>query len=514
MSFTPRKLAGLSLLAATLVCAPPESQGGGEITIDATQRFQTVDGFGTALAWWSEAPYWLVSWLDMYYRDLGSSMLRVEMVPYVLTADGQGTIDNRPIVMVDDIDVNVAQFNFDHVTIRGFGLVAEQAKERALDEFKLIGSLWTPPHWLKRGATIEDNNSAGGHLRMDKVALQQFARYVAAYVKGFEQRYGVPFYAVSIQNELNFDTYYNSCIYTPPEYVAALKAVGAEFERQGIQTKLQGPEDVGVGSPDDPWLLSRQFEYINAVNADRAARRLLEIYSIHGYAEDGSTAGGSREMWRRYWDGNVPGLPTDLTGVRLAVSSYMKDREHPASVPGIARDEKRSWMTEASGDPHTLAGALSMANQMHDALVYGQVSAWLYWQTDSTNEPTHLLVDTSDPPGKKFAAFQHFSRWVRPGAVRVAASPDAVDGVRVSAWVHEKNRSLTVVLINPHADARSVAIRVPGRPGVQSFDVWRTSEWETFARQEKLESKESRLSFELPARSMLTLHGVAPIDTN
>src|SRR5436190_734196 len=81
------------------------------------------------------------------------------------------------------------------------------------------------PHWMK-GAELDANtgqpdgnqpvltatDSAGGSLIDTPDNLQQFGRYVAAYVKGFEQTYGVPFYAISIQNELAFHETYNSCV--------------------------------------------------------------------------------------------------------------------------------------------------------------------------------------------------------------------------------------------------------------------------------------------------------------
>src|SRR5205823_4060952 len=84
-------------------------------------------------------------------------------------------------------------------------------------------------------------DSAGGSLVDSPENLQQFGRYVAAYVKGYEQHYGVQFYAVSLQNEPAFHEDYGSCVYSPGLYVKALKAVADAFHHYGIATKLMGP---------------------------------------------------------------------------------------------------------------------------------------------------------------------------------------------------------------------------------------------------------------------------------
>ncbi len=78
-----------------------------------------------------------------------------------------------------------------------------------------------------------DDSSLGGTGPTS--ALTQFARCTAAYLRGFQNAYNVRFYAISIQNELNFEEFYNSCTYPiSSNYIIALKAVRAELDN--IQT--------------------------------------------------------------------------------------------------------------------------------------------------------------------------------------------------------------------------------------------------------------------------------------
>ena len=104
---------------------------------------------------------------------------------------------------------------------------------------------------------------------------------LAAYLRGFQNTYGVSFYAISIQNELDFDEFYNSCFYPLTNgYVAALKAVRAELNQYpdlaGI--KIMGPEDVLGGNAYGMWqygsgstTADKNLQFLQAVGADPMA---------------------------------------------------------------------------------------------------------------------------------------------------------------------------------------------------------------------------------------------------
>lgn len=178
--------------------------------------------------------------------------------------------------MGSDINQNINLLTFSDVA----GTMAQLGtnKKAELGDFKLYASMWSPAPWVKisSGNTygsssgiypaqgthwpfIWGGNFAGGKLDVSGTpkaefnntsALQQFARGIAAFLRGFQNKYGVQFYAVSIQNELNFEEYYNSMTYPlASQYIAALKAVRAELDQysdlQGI--KIAGPEDLMGG---------------------------------------------------------------------------------------------------------------------------------------------------------------------------------------------------------------------------------------------------------------------------
>jgi O-glycosyl hydrolase len=471
------------------------------VVIDANQRFQEIDGFGSALAWWTNSPYDQAAWRDMYFRDLGSSILRVDI--NIKSLSGPDNNLATPVNLVDDLQTNISQFNFAAQGVANFGGVAQASLTKKLDSFKLIGSLWTPPHWMKGEElnpvtgqltgvqpVLSTSDSSGGSLIDTPENLQQFGRYVAAYVKGFEQTYGVPFYAISIQNELAFHEPYNSCVYTPGLYVKALKAVSDAFDHYGITTKIQGPEDVGVGSTSNLGILQRDFSYINAVRADPVAMADLDLYSIHGYATETSTPNRSPEMWRQYWSG------------RPAAS-------YPApNWAGISFDAKKSWMTETSGESQSWTGAFRIGTNAQDALTQGNVSAWLYWQTvDGSPANTGTLTAGTDTSSQKYNAAKHFFRYIRPGAWRVSATPSDPNGIYVSAFVQDSQKTLTVVLVNESTSQQTVNLSTIAAP-LASFDIARrSSSTETWLDLGPISFTHGTAAVTLGAQSIVTLQG-------
>jgi O-glycosyl hydrolase len=463
------------------------------VAINTATRYQQIDGFGTATFLPNDGYFETAAYQKMYYQDLGSSMLRV---PVELDAlEGPGGTITSPVTLVDNLQTDISMFNFQQADTQSDGQLAAASKTYGIDSFKLIGTVWTPPNWMKgeevaEGTGLPDGtfpsisysgtNSAGGSIIDTPANLQQFGWFVASYVAGFQQAFGVPFYAISIQNELAFSEPYNSCVYTPQLYVDALKAVKNAFVEFGITTKIEGPEDVGVGSTTNTSILARQMSYINAVNADPAAQAALDIYSVHGYADDNNTPGRSPTMWANYWN-------------------------------DISADGKESWQTEMSAQDHTPAGGLLVAENMQDALVQGNVSAFLYWQTSTgqSTDPTDgaTLTSGTNETDPKFGAFQAFSRYIRPGSYRVAASPSDPNGVYVSAFVQDAQHTLTTVLINAGTTAQTVNLNVSG-VSLSSFNVDRiTDATQTFVDQGPVAVNNGIATITLPVGSIVTLQG-------
>ena len=403
-------------------------------------------------------------------------------------------------VMGPDIEKNIACFDYDKVAAQGAMAQAGLARKEQLGDFKLYGSMWSPAPWVKVAngqkwgsqagimpATgtpypfIWGGNFAGGKLdTSDKPlavfddgtgptsALTQFARGLAAFVKGFQDKFGVRYYAISIQNELNFPEFYNSCVYqTSDEYIAALKAVRKEFDQHPDLKDIQliGPEDLLGGDPYSMWqfgggagVTHKNLQYVTNVEKDPAAAAAESFFCIHGYATDGATAAGADSRQWRWWaegwqDSPAPGIPGGVSGF----TAY-----HKKSWMTETSGESPAWLQPATGFPGT--GAWSIAFKMQQALTVGQESACLYWQFAEKDDETTVECltrgkDTTQEP--KYVAAKHFIKYIRPGAIAVKANVEGTKGVTASAFLHKEDHALTIVLVNKSPDSEEISVQLP-----------------------------------------------------
>lgn len=360
-------------------------------------------------------------------------------------------------------------------------------------------------------ALAEFNNGTG-----PTSALTQFARGIAAYLRGFQNAYQVRFYAISIQNELNFEEFYSSCTYPlSAGYIAALKAVRAELDQYPdlAPIKIMGPEDLLGGDIWGMWqygggasTIHKNLQYLQNIAASPQAAASEAFFCIHGYASDGVSAANATPT---VWDWWANGWATSPT---LGI---------PSNIKGFTYYGKKSWMTETSGeDPAWLApsngypnaGAWSVALRLHQALSTGQQSAWLYWQlTDGNSVGAATLTSASllaNSP--KYVAAKHFFRFIRPDAVRVNAIISGSTNLLASAYLHDTNRTLTVVMLNTSPDPLSATIAVPAQPpGITSFRAY-TSSAANYWQSSTVPVTDGKAAVVAPGYGVVTLYGVAP----
>jgi O-glycosyl hydrolase len=521
-------LTACALSAGALLSAPVAGAAGStSISLDATQQHQTIDGFGTCLSQ-GVSYYTSPDFVNMYARDLGASMVRVPLTSDVLPK-------TTPVTFGSDIDADVSLLNFNNYDANNYGSFTSLANAAKLDQMKLVGSIWTPPHWMKTnyqnspvidvynqvdwGNPNDPNNpdknkpyhwwyisansyqpvfmqydpanpdSAGGHLSMDPTNLTQFGRYVASYVVGYRQKFGVNLSALSLQNEPVFYEPYVSCVYTPDEYVAAVKAIGHAFDDYNtahpgnpITTKLIAPEDVGV---DGGGITDRVMSYINAINADPDARKYVPIIATHGYEGANGPYGNGR---------------ANLADFQNRLASNPKplyQMEQGGSV------NQWNYIDPSTG---VQDGAITVALRIHDGLVYGDDSAWFYWQTadGGPTVSTATLTEGTDTTSKKYNVAKQFFRFIRPGSVRIDASPDNLTGVNVSAYEDPATGALTVVMVNMGGDT-STTINLPAGFSAADLGMWRTSETENTAYLGTVSPSGNQVSLFVPALSVVTL---------
>jgi O-glycosyl hydrolase len=459
------------------------------------------------------------------------------------------------VVLGPDAEQNLTKLDLDDPQLAQVGALARAGARRAQKKdapFKLLGSVWSPAPWLKvsSGGRFEGagevmpksgtpwpfiwaGNFAGGKLDTSGTprdelddgsgptsALTQYTRITAATLLGFQRRYGVRFSAISLQNELNFETFYNSCTYPDAaQYVTTLKALRRELDSHPeLRTiAIMGPEDLIDADAYALWqygagadAVHKNLQYLAAVARDAEASAALSFFAVHAYARDGVHGSGSdATMWRWWSDGwsSAPaaGLPPRVLGTR----AY----------------GKKSWMTESSGEPSVWASppgepmansALGLALKVHQALTVGAQSAWLYWQL-LDGKPVHgeTLTDASlRERAPKYVAYKHYARLVRPDSclletVLESADSQAMSGVYVSAFRHPRHGT-TLVLLNTRPEAQRVSVLglAPGS-AVTAYSSRAGALWKKRALVPSAPVRRPSLQLVLAAESLLTLHAQA-----
>jgi glucuronoarabinoxylan endo-1,4-beta-xylanase len=333
-------------LLAAISCSKQKSgnnNGGGtpntvsaEITILAADTKQVIQGFGCATVF--TPPNTALYTSEEFDRLFGS-------------ANGQVGFSILRIRLASDIARRQLELNH-----------AKWAIDRGA---RILASPWSPP------AEMKTNNSIiGGALIPDSGAayakyLNDFANYMAAN--------GAPLYAISVQNEPDWNPSYESCVWTAAQMTDFLKNHGNLV----TSTRLMAPE-----------LVNNNQTYINTILNDNAAVANLDILGTHIYG------------------GGIIDNPT-------------------------ARSlNKEIWMTEHLDTNIHYTANLNTAVEIHDCLTKANFNAYIWWYGKRFYGP----IGQDGMVTKRGYVISHFSRFIKPGAIRLGTSVNTRDDVLISAY--------------------------------------------------------------------------------
>jgi O-glycosyl hydrolase len=234
------------------------------------------------------------------------------------------------------------------------------------------------------------DNSNHGYL--DPSHYQDYASLLADYVQN-AARQGIPVYAISLDVESDITTDITAQ-WTGEEFAALLPYVGSTFRARGITTKIIVNEDVGWTAAD-----------FNHIMADPDLSQYVDIIADHAYGQ--------------------------------AYNPYTK----------FTNTQGRNvWMTEFFPDSSgtNIQNAISQAVDMYNAITIGGASAYIHaalaWS------PTAGLMKDWNTPLKNLWAMGNYSKFVRPGWVRVGETDDG--GIKLSTYKDPVSGNFALVAIN------------------------------------------------------------------
>ena len=444
-----------------------------DVTINKSQRFQTMDGFGFFGAqntWWSNAAsLWSDAWGDQVISDLGITIWRNEHFP-----------------PSDDLNTQDANWAKQRPVVEGLKRKADQYGVN----LKFIFTVWSPPASMKVrvtnnvreiGVPHPFGTKQGGAL--DPTKYGEFAAWMAQGIENY-RAIGIDPYAVSPQNEPFFVQGFNSCWYKQEWYPEMLTGAMSLLKANYPGVRVFGSEgmlEMEAADNNWPWFYHKQ------ILDSPAARANIDILAVHGYSDGVAPTSGSTlgHLWQSH-------------------------KQHFADPMN-----KKQWMTETSGYADAwigTPGAFALGLDIMSALNNGNVTGWVWWQGSenpgSTSGIGEFALMNGAVRGKKYYVSKQFYRYIRPGAVRIGATSTNAS-IFVSAFEHPGAATHTIVVANTSTSAQTVTLGGAGLP--PAFTIYRTSASENAVNAGEYPTG---APLTMPARSITTLQaGGAPLAT-
>ncbi|RKP48883.1 glucosylceramidase [Cohnella endophytica] len=297
----------------------------------------------------------------------------------------------------------------------------QQAKQTAGEEFVLYASPWSPPPWMKTNG--EMNN--GGKLKPEY--RDAWARYYLKFIEAYEAE-GLPIWGLTVQNEAKAVQIWDSCIYT------------AEEERDFVRDHL-GPVLHGANRSDIRLMIwdhnkERVYDRANTAFNDPEASKYIWGIGFHWYSGDHFEA---------------------LTATHDKFPDKQLVFTEGCHEGGV---QLGSWK---SGEryAHDIIGNLN-----------NWMSAWTDWNIvlDEIGGPNHvgnycdapIIADTTKDSltyQSSYYYIGHFSKYIRPDAVRVGSSK-FTDKLETTAF---KNTDGTLALVVLNRTDEDIAYIVRNR---------------------------------------------------
>jgi glucuronoarabinoxylan endo-1,4-beta-xylanase len=315
----------------------------------------------------------------------------------------------------------------------------------------VFASPWNPPDDMKESYTCTSNcGGADGKTtyRLKASRYADYAKHLDDFVT-FMKTNGVELYAISIQNEPDYDSGW--LYWTPTEIVNFLKN-----NARSINCRIMAPES---------------FQYVKAMSDpilnDAQALANMDILGAHLY------------------------------GTQVSQFPYPLFKQKGAG--------KELWMTEvyrpnSTSDADTWPEALQVAEHVHNSMVEAEFQAYVWWYIRRSYGP----MKENGTISKRGYMMAHYSKYVRHGYLRVDATKQPETDVLVSAY--KGADSVVIVAINKKTSAVNQQFNISNGT-VTKVTGKRSSGTENLVAVAEINLTNGSFTASLPAQSVTTFTG-------
>ncbi len=432
----------------------PSSENVVEITLMPGETFQTITGFGGSF---TEASAYLLNEvspenrakiLEAYFGESGAK--------YSLTRTHMNSCDfslsNYSYAPVAG-DMELENFSIEEDMDDIIPMIKE-AMAISKDGFKIISSPWTAPPWMK-----DNKDWRGGKLLPEYYGTWAlfFSKYIDAY-----KAQGIDIWGFTVENEpLGNDSNWESMHYTPQEMNAFVKNhLGPRLKADGRQVKI-----LGYDQNRDEELK----KWVDVMYDDEVAREFFDGTAIHWYA---STYDYFPDALQ-YAHSKAPGkhLINSEACVDAEVPKWNDDAWYWAKE---ATDWGWDWAPEDKKYLHPKYEPVFRYARDIIGCLNNWVDGWVDWNMvlDRQGGPNWaknwcLAPVIADPEKDEvyftplYYTLAHFSRFIRPGAVRIGFKNPESD-LQVTA-AKNPDGSIAAVVFNPTENEKQFRLSLGGK---------------------------------------------------
>ncbi len=312
---------------------------------------------------------------------------------------------------------------------------------------KVFATPWNPPSSIRKNG---DGTLTGGKYQLKSDKWSEYAAHLNNFVKYVESQ-GIDLYSVSVQNEPD---YAEEWTYWSASDLTSFIAKYGKDVIKGTNAKLMSPES-----------FQYRKDIYNSILNNSTATNNVGVWGTHFY--------GTPRSWMDF--------------------------------PALENSGKPIWMTEvyvpnSTSDADTWPEAIAVAENIHNGLVVANLNAYVWWYIRRKYSPMKENGNIS----KRGYCMAQYSKFVRPGDVRISATEQPETSVYVSAYKNTSTGKVAIVAVNSSDSGYSQQFSLNGKT-ISKVDRYRTSENENLAKTENLQITDNTSFWaQLPANSVST----------
>ena len=388
------------------------------ITIDTSQTFQEIDGFGYTLTGGSALHI-------NRMKDSARTALLQELfgtgedeigVSYLRLSIGASDLNKAPFSYNDvpegETDVKLENFSLANDTVHVVPVLKEILE--ISPEIKIMGSPWSPPAWMK-----DNKDTRGGSLLEEYYPV--YAEYFVKYIEAMAE-HGITIDAITVQNEPLHPGNNPSLLMLAEDQAEFIKNhLGPAFEKNNIDTKII-IYDHNADRPDYP---------ISILNDPEAAQYIdgsaFHLYGgeIEALTEVHEAHPDKNLYFTEQWVGAPGNFAQEMTWhIENLIIGATRNWSRNVLEWNLAADENQDPHTDRGGCDRCLGAVTIVGDEV-------------------TREPAYYIIAQA-------------SKFVRPGSVRVESNmPENLPNVAFKT----PDGKIAIIVQNKAEEEQNITVR-------------------------------------------------------